>query len=344
MNPIVYIMAGGGGTRLAPLSQTGEGKLPKQFLSLVGDYTLLQDAIMRIPEGFSISVIPEERYADEVRNQAALIEKLGVEVLSEPFGCNTAAAILYAACYEAIEKGEPDRVLCFIPADHKMVTPVFAQLLNKAVDIALKAESVVTIGITPQRAETQYGYIKAKETGFQESGAFAVERFVEKPDREKAENYLKDGGYFWNAGIFVARARVLMRSAMEYCPEIFNPIQKVFLDNDSQGILTAYRYLKDNKLTKSIDYALMEHLADSMYLVPAPADLHWNDLGNWESLRDYMMIDISQNASFMNSDIQFKEAKNCMVFDYLGQSVKIENCDDILVVLAPDGILIRKKN
>lgn len=344
MRVIVSIMAGGGGTRLFPLSQTEEGKLPKQFLAVVKGDTLLQKAIKRVPESFGITVIPESRYASTVVEQAAEIGR-DVSVIAEPFGCNTAAAILYASAHEAYTLSHPETILCFIPADHEMDSDVFAGLLERAVRQASERDCVVTIGIEPTRAETNYGYIRAADSdGTGSSQVLSVKEFVEKPDHETAVSYLDHGGYFWNAGIFVARARVLLDKAGIHCPGIVNPIIRACTDGDPMTQESAYREIKKNRLNISIDYALMEKIADSMVLVPAPEELEWNDLGNWESLERYMVTDEQGNAVFDTDLASFSDSQQMTVCNYTEIPVFIKGCEQLLIVITEHGILIRPRD
>ncbi|MBL7006078.1 MAG: mannose-1-phosphate guanylyltransferase [Spirochaetia bacterium] len=342
MKPKIYILAGGAGTRLRPLSQTGKGQFPKQFLKLVGDTALLQEAIDRIPADMDVGIIPEKRYTEEVYRQAAEIGRR-VNVLEEPFGCNTAAAILYAALFEHKALHNTERVLCFLPADHKMDKDVFRDLLDHAINVAAETGQVVTIGIKPDRAETNYGYIQAGNHMEGTLATYQVKGFVEKPDKDTAEVYLRDGNYFWNAGIFIARTSVLIEAAEKHCPEILRPISEAVMMKSAVTIADAYRKIKESGWNISIDYALMERIASQMTLIPAPKELAWNDLGNWESLNNYLETDTMGNTFFPGNPGEFNESSNVMLCNYTTIPVRVENCSDILVVATENGILIRKK-
>ncbi len=342
MKPKIYILAGGAGTRLRPLSQTGKGQFPKQFLKIVGDTTLLQEAIERIPADLDVGIIPEKRYTEEAYKQAAEIGRL-VNVLEEPFGCNTAAAILYAALFEHKALHNADRILCFLPADHKMDKDIFRELLDQAISVAAETGQVVTIGIKPDRAETNYGYIQAGNHMEGTLASYQVKGFVEKPDKDTAEVYLRDGSYFWNAGIFIAKTSILIEAAEKYCPEILRPISEAVLMKGAVTIADAYRRIKESGWNISIDYALMERIASQMALIPAPKELAWNDLGNWESLNNYLETDTMGNTFFPGNPAEFTESSNVMLCNYTDIPVRIENCSNILVVATENGILIRKK-
>lgn len=342
MKPKVYIMAGGSGTRLQPLSQTEKGRLPKQFLKIVGSTTLLQETLERIPSEYEIGVIPEKKYSEEVYRQAHEVGRV-VTVLEEPFGCNTAAAILYAGLFEQMGLHEADRVLCFLPADHRMEADVFQPLLERAVELAEESDRVVTIGIQPNRAETNYGYIKTGKPYKGSLSCYSVERFVEKPSKDTAELYLHEGGYYWNGGIFIMKTSVLIEAARQYCPNILNPIAESLSLDRLESITDAYKKIRAAKWNISIDYALMEHIATKLLLLPAPVELGWNDLGNWESLHPYMQADESGNAYFPKSHIDFTNSKNLMVCNYTDLPVQVEGCEDLLLVVTENGILVRRK-
>lgn len=348
--PIVYIMAGGSGTRLKPLSQNDEGKLPKQFLSLTGGNTLLQEALLRIPQAYTPAVIPEKRYSAEVRSQADAAGAGNMEILEEPFGCNTAAAVLYAALFEALSRQDPDRIICFIPADHRMDKDIFQKLLKDAVRLAGEHEKIITIGIKPSRPETGYGYIKTQENASAaEKIGFPVESFVEKPDLQTARKYLQSGDYYWNAGMFIGKAGLFLKYAQKHCPAILD-ILKEFVNEDTDSenadtdLADTYQKLKDQGLAISIDYALMEKISQNMLLVPAPQELAWNDLGSWESLKPYMQQTDAGDCLWLgDSSPTFQESSDSMVFNYTSLPVTMKGCEGLVVVVTENGVLVRRK-
>ncbi|MDR1453360.1 MAG: NTP transferase domain-containing protein [Candidatus Margulisbacteria bacterium] len=315
MKPYVFILAGGSGTRLAPLSLTLPGKLPKQFLPLVGARTMLQQTIERVPDG-RIVVAPEERYVPDIRKQCGK----ATEILAEPFGCNTAAAVGLCALYARQKTGDDKTVLFFLPADHIMDKTVFGQLFARAVERA-SGGKIITIGITPDRPETGYGYIKTSGSG----AALNVERFVEKPDLPTAQKYLAEGGYFWNAGIFAMTAQTALAALAQDAPKIYSALQGIdFAKNLSAEIARQYQIIKAKKQNISIDYAVMEKEAANMELLPAPPALAWNDVGGWIALRKYYPVD----------------AQNNLVINYTAEKIQITGLQDLLVVNSENGILI----
>ncbi|GBR72834.1 mannose-1-phosphate guanyltransferase, partial [Candidatus Termititenax aidoneus] len=268
--PYIFVLAGGSGTRLAPLSLTSAGKLPKQFLPLVGEKTMLQQTIERIPGG-QIVIVPEERYTPDIQQQCRDLDGAPgeAEILAEPFGCNTAAAVGLCALYARQKTNDEKTVLFFLPADHIMDKNIFGQLFQQAVARAAGGK-IITIGITPDRPETGYGYIQTGGQGDQ----LSVQAFVEKPDLATAQKYLAAGNYFWNAGMFVMRIDTALQALERDAPEIYRALLGIdFTQNLSAEIARQYQIIKDKKQNISIDYAVMEKEAANMELLPAPTAL-----------------------------------------------------------------------
>ncbi|GBR75663.1 mannose-1-phosphate guanylyltransferase [Candidatus Termititenax persephonae] len=316
--PYVFVLAGGSGTRLAPLSLTSPGKLPKQFLALVGRQTMLQQTIERVPAG-QVVVVPEERYVSAIREQCRDLPRQ-VEILAEPFGCNTAAAVGLCARYAQWRTGDEQTVLFFLPADHLMDRAVFGELFVQAVERALTGR-IVTIGITPDRPETGYGYIQTSAA----EGRLAVRAFVEKPDLPTAQKYLAAGGYFWNAGMFVMQADTALRALERDAPEIYNALLGIdFAQDWLTEIARQYQIIKDKKQNISIDYAVMEKEAANLELLPAPTALEWNDVGGWIALKKYFPPD----------------AQNNLLLNYTPDKIKLAGLREMLVVDTENGILL----
>lgn len=314
---ITFVLAGGSGTRLAPLSLTGAGKLPKQFLALAGEKTMLQQTIERVPDS-QIVVVPEERYAAAVRGQIADIP--GVEILAEPFGCNTAPAIGLCAFYALRQTQDKSTVLFFLPADHIMDKSVFQNLFKQAAELA-QTGKIVTIGITPDRPETGYGYIKTRGA----AGHQQVEAFVEKPDLPTAQKYLADGNYFWNAGMFAMRIDTVLEALERDAPQIYRELLGIDFSQDlSAEIARQYQKIKSAKQNISIDYAVMEKEAEHMYLLPAPPELAWNDVGGWEALAKYYPAD----------------AQNNLILNYAQEKIEVSGLENLLIVISENGILL----
>lgn len=317
MQTLIFILAGGSGTRLAPLSLTSPGKLPKQFLALVGKKTMLQETVDRVPSGNKIIIVPEKHYETEVIGQT----KNSCAVLAEPFGCNTAAAIGLSALYALAETKDENTILFFMPADHIMHKSAFQKYYQMAVEQAAETGKIITIGIKPDRPETGYGYIRVKDN----NSVAAVAGFVEKPDLVTAQKYLADGNYFWNAGIFCMKINTILSALKKDAPQIYTALEKINLKADLQAeISREYSNIKNIKQNISIDYAVMEKEADNMLLIRAGEDLEWNDVGGWVALAKYNPPDIHNN----------------LIFNYLNCRIEISNCRDLLIVTSANGILI----
>ncbi|MDH5175000.1 MAG: mannose-1-phosphate guanylyltransferase, partial [Elusimicrobiota bacterium] len=256
------IMAGGKGERFWPLSRD---RFPKQLVSLTGKKSLLQETVERIQPLIpprDILVVTRRPLARAVERQLPQVPRKNI--ISEPAGRNTAPCIGLAA---KMIKG--DAVMVVLPADHIIVPRgKFMDTLKRAVTLAGETEDLITIGIKPTYAATGYGYI---EVGNKEKqGVFGVKRFAEKPDRKKAERFLKTGRFFWNSGIFVWKKSVILEAMRKYMPSLYRKLQMV----SSKNIGKLYPKLPDI----SIDYGIMEKANNSLVI---PADFSWEDLGSW---------------------------------------------------------------
>lgn len=323
-------MAGGSGTRLWPLSRTGH---PKQFLSLQGTGTMLQQTIRRL-EGLpigSLVTICNEEHRFFVAEQLRAIDKLG-SIILEPVGRNTAPALALAALTEK----DGDQLLLVMPADH-LITDVssFHESVMTAIPIAEQGK-LVMFGIIPSQPLTGYGYIKAgKELG----DGFQVDKFVEKPNRVSANKFLDQGGYYWNSGIFLFKASRYLEELKNYRPDIFDAcnksVAKVVMDID---FLRVDPILFAACPDDSIDYAVMENTPDS---VVVPMDAGWNDIGSWSSLWDISEKDDNGNA--ISGDVILQNARNSYIRsdDKLVAAVGI---DSLVVVSTKDALLIADKD
>ncbi len=284
------ILAGGSGTRLWPLSRK---HYAKQYLSLDGGGTMLQATVTRTADLHCAP--PFVICNEETRFLAAeQMRQLGANdalILLEPAGRNTAPAIALAAL-EASASGV-DPILLVMPADHKISdTKAFTSAIEGAMPLA-QAGRLVTFGITPTRPETGYGYIRSGDS-VAGTDACAVAAFVEKPDLATAEQYLSEGGYFWNAGIFLFRASRYLEELERFRPDILNACKKAFTGR--QGDLDFLRFDEAAFLAcpnVSIDYAVMEQTNDA---VVVPINAGWSDIGSWSALWDASVKDKNGNC------------------------------------------------
>ncbi|MCD4775327.1 MAG: NTP transferase domain-containing protein [Candidatus Aegiribacteria sp.] len=265
------IMAGGRGTRFWPVST---GRMPKQFLRLTGSMTMLQETAVRF-EGLcghgDIMVVTGSDSRSTVIDQLPWISENNL--LLEPSGRNTAACIGWAA-KTLIERGRGSDLMVVVPSDHVIDNPDgFRNTLLKAAIPAADGK-LVTIGVTPDRPATGYGYLEKGKC--HSEGIYDVSSFREKPNLEEAEEYLENGDYFWNAGMFIWRADVIMKEIARYLPELSEGLRKLGTGTCPDQV----RY--DSLQSVSIDFGVMEK-ADNV--VSVPAQFGWNDIGDWPSAR-----------------------------------------------------------
>ena len=348
MNILVQpvIMAGGSGTRLWPLSRAGH---PKQFLVLSGDpadpHSLFQHAATRLQglAGDGITVAPPTIVGNEEHRFLVLdqLRELAIEptaALLEPVGRNTAPAVTLAAL-AALDTGQ-DPVLVVNSSD-QTVTDVaaFTAALRRAVQVAA-CGTVVILGITPDRAETGYGYIRA-EPGSRDL-APRVAQFVEKPDQATAERYLAEGGYFWNAGMFVLKASVWMAALDAFRPDIAQATRAAWAARSTDA-----KFVRPGKAefaavpSESVDYAVMERCPGSAFEIRMVAlDAGWNDLGAWEAVWQVAPKDAQGNASV--GDAIVKDSHNTLVHA-TSRLVSAVGLDNVVVVETADAVLVASR-
>jgi mannose-1-phosphate guanylyltransferase/mannose-6-phosphate isomerase len=291
-NLYAVIMAGGKGTRFWPLSRE---RFPKQYLRLVGDRTLLQDTIVRldgvVPRA-NVSVVTAALQREIVHWQAREVLEQ-VEIVSEPVGRNTAPAIALMAF--KLHKRNPGALLLVVPSDHYISDPAaFHEALGRALPFVKKGR-IVTFGIKPTRPETGFGYINAgKDRG---DGVYDVSRFVEKPDLKTARAYLKDGGYYWNSGMFFFKASAMIGELKAHMPEthkIFSAASRhLNTAREDEALAKAYGAVKE----QSIDYGVMER---SKRVSMVTASFPWSDIGSWNALEEVMDTDRKGNVRHGN--------------------------------------------
>ena len=335
------IMAGGSGTRLWPLSRAG---FPKQFLVLGGDSSLFQQAASRLASlgeaGTAVAaplIVGNEEHRFLVLDQLREIKQEPSAVLLEPVGRNTAPALTLAALQA--QEGGADPVLVVISSDQTVTDEAaFTQALRRAVTLA--AEGAITIlGITPDRPETGYGYIRAEGSG----GALKVAQFVEKPDLGTAERYLAAGGYFWNAGMFVLKASVWLKALERFRPDIAAACRAAWAARASDQ-----RFVRPGKAefaavpSESVDYAVMEKCPGTdldIRMVELAAG--WNDLGAWEAVWQVLPKDADGNASV--GDAIVTDSRNTLVHA-TSRLVSAVGLDDVIVVETADAVLVADRS
>ena len=330
MSICAVIMAGGSGTRLWPLSRAAH---PKQFLSLNGKGTMLQETVKRLNnlDVESSITICNEDHRFFVAEQLREIGKLG-SIILEPSGKNTAPAIALAA----IQSIENDPILLVLAADHVIKDQaVFERAVIDATPLA-ESGKLVTFGIVPHEPHTGYGYIKK---GKAENVGFVVDQFVEKPSIDLANNYLSSGEYLWNSGMFMFKASRYLEELKKFRPDILNACESSMV-----GVEADLDFLRINEESflhcpsDSVDYAVMEKTEDAVVVA---MDAEWSDIGSWSALWDISKKDENGNASI--GDTVLHESKGCYVRadDKLIASVGLE---DLVIVDTKDALMVAHKN
>lgn len=331
------IMAGGSGTRFWPRSRVSK---PKQYLSLFGDQSLIQESVLRF-----VNFIPEESiYIVSAKGQKDVLEEQTTNLpnknlIYEPVGKNTLPAIGLAALF--ISEKDPDGILIVSPSDHLIQNDeLFRQTIESAALIAEMKDGIVTIGITPKFPATGYGYVQTAEeiqVG-QAIKSYAVNQFVEKPNLEVATGYLESGGFYWNSGIFVFKVSVFLESVKKYAPELYADLMRIKehigLDSYEEALDRIYNEVK----SISIDYGILEK-ANNVFLVQG--DFIWNDLGSWEEVYKYDKKDENQNAHA--GEVVLLDTKNSYVYAP-NSLVAVVGLDDVIVVQEGDTILVCKRD
>ncbi|MEM9934574.1 MAG: mannose-1-phosphate guanylyltransferase, partial [Bacteroidota bacterium] len=330
--------AGGIGTRFWPVSRT---QFPKQFHDILGrGKSLVQETFDRfasyIPKE-NIYIVTNERYNDLVKEQ--LPELRQDQILLEPIGRNTAPCVAYAA-YK-IHTENPDATLVVAPADHLIQDEdMFKEDILLAMNTAAKKEVIVTLGITPSRPDTGYGYIQYLK-GENGSGYYKVKTFTEKPNLELAKSFLASGDFLWNSGIFIFSTQTIINAFSSFLPEIAEPFSEIssvyYTDKEGEAIKQLYGTCKNI----SIDYGIMEK-AQNVYVIPS--SFSWSDLGTWSSVHAHTEQDEEGNAA-PDQTVFYDCKDNVIRVSKKDKVVVLDGLEGFIVVDTDDALLIcRKEN
>lgn len=326
------ILCGGSGTRLWPLSRKS---LPKQFVPLIGEKSLLQttfERVAKLADEQPIWTVANENHRFLVRD-AAEAAKVAFKTILEPIGRNTAAAMA-AVAFNA----KPEQILLFLPADHHIPdTSLFAQTIEKGLAAAEKM-AFVTFGITPTQPHTSYGYIQT-ENARPSQDALPVKRFVEKPDQETALNYLASGDYYWNAGIFLVRADALIESLQKHAPDILEATQAAVKKQKQDGdFIYLNKQFFASCRAESIDYAVLEQ-HENVEMIPFQGA--WSDVGSWNAVADLTDADTSGNRIVGNGKTH---QANSTYIHAPHRPVVALGTEQLLIIDTKDAILVAATN
>lgn len=332
------IMAGGGGTRLWPISRK---ESPKQLLPLLGRETLFQSTVARLEKLFPperILVVTVEEQARVMREQVPSIPK--ENYLIEPAPRGTASVVALAAA--VLRNRDPQAVMAIQTADHHIRNQdLFQYLLRTAFEVARK-EYLVTLGITPTFPSTGYGYIQQGEVldGDYKYPVYAVKRFTEKPDEATAQVLLRSGDHSWNSGMFVWRVDSILAEIERQMPGLFHAVSEIASAWESPQKEEVIHRLWYDLEPQTIDYGVMEK-AERVAVLPA-GGLGWSDVGAWDSLFEVLLPDMNGNVS-VNSQHLPLDTHNALVYSVDDQRLVVTiGMDDVVVVDAGDVLLVCK--
>lgn len=330
---VPVILCGGSGTRLWPASRENH---PKQFLKLMGDFSLLQDTMRRAlrisgsPAG-NLVTVTLGNLSEGVREQLSNIDQEATQhILSEPCARDTAAAVAFAASYVKKHFGG-HAIMWVLPADHHVGDEhAMRAAFNEAIEAAAQ-DYLVTFGIRPTRPETGYGYIRLGDN-LKDETVYKAEAFVEKPNRETALEYLNSGMFLWNSGMFLFSAERVLNQYEKYAPEVLTGVLESMEKAPSATQLDFARYVEIEK--KPFDKAIMEK---SRLVAVIPCNPEWSDIGSWESLWEIRQKD--EHGNVTEGQAACYESRNCFVQskDRLIACAGVEN---IVVIETEDAVLI----
>lgn len=340
MSKFAIVLAGGLGTKFWPKSTE---KSPKQFTHMFGDGTCIQNTYRRLLNYFDndkIYFVTSISHKDVIESQLSDVDK--GNFIYEPFGRNTAPATALAIDYIMKKGADNNSLIAVLPSDHNINNAIeFYNSLDYAFEAAEKLSAIVTIGLKPDRAETQFGYIQVnleepnREIG--NSNIFKCDTFAEKPDEGTAERFLESGDFLWNSGMFIWKISTFKEAFDKYLPEYNERLAIINSHFDAPDYFEQLKYQYKQLNPISLDYGILEK-ADNVVCIKS--NFTWTDLGSWDELYRLQMKDAHNNV--LMGDVVSIDNKNCYV-DSNGRMVALVGVEDLIVVESGNATLICKK-
>ena len=331
MEIFVVIMAGGVGSRFWPRSRKSK---PKQLLNIFGENSMIRETYKRVSnfvKSENVFVITNKLQSELI--QLDLPELPKGNIISEPVGKNTAPCVAVSA--KIINNKSQDSVIITLPADHLIKDKnEFERLILKGAKFAFENNVLLTFGIIPERPETGYGYINYDKSS-QTDGVYKVNKFVEKPNLEKAKEYLSGGNYLWNSGMFIWRSDVILDEVQKYLPETHSLIAKLKNGDYDNIIEEIYPMFQST----SVDYGIMEK-SDRVFVIEG--NFGWSDVGSWESV--YELSPKDNNGNAVNGDVLTIDSKDSYIYSD-NKFTAVVGVNDLVVINLDDALLVchRKK-
>lgn len=331
------IMAGGAGTRFWPSSRQAR---PKQFLNLLGDRSMIQSTVDRILPLIPmdrILVVTNAHYVDLVQEQFP--DMPAQNIIGEPIAKNTAPCVAAAAAI--LLKRDPNATMIVLPADHHITKPKrFLEILETGLQKAEAGKNLVTIGITPHRPETGYGYIQLDESQADKSGSdpvYLVKTFAEKPDLKTAITFLQSGDFLWNSGMFIWKADTILEQFNLHQPVIYREVE-VFQNAMDENFASALENFYNLVTSISIDYGIMEK-TDAVHVIPG--EFGWSDVGSWFAVYEHGAKDQDGNVVEDETTI-LHDVQNCLVKTHSKKLVAMVGLMGVGVIETEDSIVVLK--
>lgn len=330
MEIFVVIMAGGVGSRFWPRSRKSK---PKQLLNIFGENSMIRETYKRVSnfvKSENVFVITNKLQSELIKKD--LPELPAKNIIAEPIGKNTAPCVAVSA--KIVNNISEDSVIVTLPSDHLIKDKnEFEQLILKGAKFAFENNALLTFGIIPERPETGYGYINFDKSS-RTDGVYKVNKFVEKPDIEKAKVYLAEGNYLWNSGMFIWRSDIILEEVKKYLPETHSLITK--LKNGDYDNIIKEIYPKFQSI--SVDYGIMEK-SDRVFVMEG--NFGWNDVGSWESV--YELSSKDNNGNAVTGDVLSIDSKDSYIYSD-NKFTAVVGVNDLVVINLEDTLLVCHRN